>query len=199
MARGSIVMMKAILLLLLFCSLAHADIAGRVVAVTDGDTIKVLDADNTEYKVRLTGVDAPERGQPYNDASRKHLASMVAGKEVLVEIDKQDIYGRELGKVWVQPSDCPTCGKTLNANYAQVLAGMAWWYRYYAKEQSPEDRGRYESAEDEAKVRKWGLWADPNPINSYDWRKRKWSRLNEALLPVPFSRRVRFSWRYSNE
>jgi endonuclease YncB( thermonuclease family) len=164
-------MMKAIPLLLLFCSVAHADITGRVVAVTDGDTIKVLDAENMEYKVRLTGIDAPERGQPYSNASRKHLASLVARKEVFVEITKQDIYGRELGKVWVQPSDCPSCGKTLNANYAQVLAGMAWWYRFYAKEQSPEDRGRYESAEDEAKARGWGLWADPNPISPYEWRK----------------------------
>jgi endonuclease YncB( thermonuclease family) len=147
------------------------DLSGRVVKVTDGDTITILDADNTEYKVRLTGIDAPERGQPYGSASRKHLASLVAGKEVFVESDKQDIYGRELGKVWVQPSDCPSCGKTLDANYAQILAGMAWWYRYYAKEQSPEDRGRYESAEDEAKARGWGLWADPDPINPYDWRK----------------------------
>jgi len=152
---------------------AYADIRGRVVAVTDGDTIKVLDASNTEHKVRLTGIDAPERGQPYGTASRDHLASMVAGKEVKVESTKNDRYGRVLGKVWVQPADCPTCGKTLNTNHAQILAGMAWWYRYYAKEQSPEDRGRYESAEDEAKARKWGLWADPNPINPYDWRKSK--------------------------
>jgi endonuclease YncB( thermonuclease family) len=171
MAYGSIVMRKAILMLLALCSLAHADIRGRVVAVIDGDTIKVLDSENTEYKVRLAGIDAPERGQPYSNASRKHLASLIAGKEVFVESDKQDIYGRELGKVWVQPSDCPSCGKTLDANYAQVLAGMAWWYRYYAEEQSPEDRGRYESAEDEARARGWGLWADPDPINPYEWRK----------------------------
>jgi endonuclease YncB( thermonuclease family) len=159
--------------LLCFCSLVHADFTGRVVAVTDGDTIKVLDASDTEYKVRLTGIDAPERGQPFGTASRDHLASMLAGKEVRVESTKNDRYGRVLGKVWVQPADCPTCGKTLNANHAQILAGMAWWYRYYAKEQSPEDQGRYESAEDEAKARKWGLWADPNPINPYDWRKSK--------------------------
>lgn len=150
---------------------AQADIKGRVVAVTDGDTIKVLDANNVEHKVRLTGIDAPERGQPFGTVSRDNLASMVAGKEVLVESTKKDRYGRTLGKVWVRPSDCPTCGKTLDANHAQVLDGMAWWYRYYAKEQSPEDRGRYESAEDEAKARKWGLWADPNPINPYEWRK----------------------------
>jgi endonuclease YncB( thermonuclease family) len=148
-------------------------VSGRVVAVTDGDTIKVLDDTNTQHKVRLTGIDAPERGQPYGTASRDRLASMVAGKEVLVESTKNDRYGRILGKVWVQPSDCPSCGKTLDANHAQLLAGVAWWYRYYAKEQSPEDRGRYESAEDEAKARGRGLWADPDPINPYDWRKSR--------------------------
>ena len=66
---------------------------------------------------------------------------MVAGKQVRVESSKSDRYGRLLGKVWVQPADCPMCGKTLDANHAQLLAGMAWWYRYYAKEQPPEDRG----------------------------------------------------------
>ncbi len=162
-----------LLILLLATSVAHADVTGRVVAVADGDTIKVLDSYQVEHKVRLTGIDAPERGQPFSTVSRNHLASMVAGKEVLVESSKSDQYGRLLGKVWVRPSDCPTCGKTLDANYTQVLSGMAWWYRYYAIEQSPEDLGRYESAEDEAKARKWGLWADPKPINPYDWRKGK--------------------------
>ena len=76
--------------------------------------------------MRLTGIDAPERGQPYGTASRDRLASMVAGKEVLVESTKNDRYGRILGKVWVQPSDCPSCGKTLDANHAQLLAGVAW-------------------------------------------------------------------------
>ena len=123
-------MRKATLVLMFFCSLAHADITGLVVAVIDGDTIKVLDTDQVEHQVRLSGIDAPERGQPYSKASRKHLASLVAGKEVSVETIKQDIYGREVGKVWVQPSDCQSCGKTLDANYAQVLPGMAWWFRY---------------------------------------------------------------------
>ncbi len=75
-------MLRITLLLLFFCSLAQADITGRVVAVTDGDTIKVLDADNTQYKVRLTGIDAPEKKQPFGNASRKNLANMVARKDV---------------------------------------------------------------------------------------------------------------------
>ncbi|MDE0929964.1 MAG: thermonuclease family protein [Halioglobus sp.] len=166
-------MRRLILTLLVIPLVALGDITGKVVAVTDGDTIKVLDSTSTQYKVRLTGIDAPEQGQPYSDASRAHLASMLAGKQVFVASDNSDRYGRVLGKVWVQPRDCASCGKTLDANHAQLLAGMAWWYRYYASEQSPEDRGRYESSEDEARKRKRGLWADPDPINPYRWRKGK--------------------------
>ena len=93
--------MKNLLLLLALCAAVavHADITGRVVSVTDGDTIKMLDADNIEHKVRLRGIDAPEKGQPFGNASRNHLASMVAGKEVRVESTKNDRYGRDLGKV----------------------------------------------------------------------------------------------------
>jgi len=159
------------ILLLTFSGSAFADISGKVVAVTDGDTIKVLDSNSVQYKVRLTGIDAPEKAQPFGNASRNHLASMVAGKNVRIESSKTDRYGRVLGKVWVQPRDCSSCGKTLDANHAQILSGMAWWYRYYAKEQPPEDRGRYESAEDEAKKRKLGLWSESNAIPPWAWRK----------------------------
>ncbi|MFV8817127.1 thermonuclease family protein [Haliea sp. E17] len=160
-------------LILLLVSPTFADIGGRVVAVTDGDTIKVLDESNTQHRIRLSGIDAPERGQPFGTASRDHLADLVAGKMVKIEATKTDRYGRTIGKVWVQPNDCPSCGLTLDANLAQVTAGMAWWYRYYRSEQTPQDQERYESAEDEAKGRKWGLWSDPHPINPYDWRKGK--------------------------
>ena len=85
-----------------------ADVTGKVVKVTDGDTIHVL-SEGARIKVRLTGIDAPESNQPYGKASRKHLASLLAGKEVFVESSKTDRYGRTLGKIWVQPADCPTC------------------------------------------------------------------------------------------
>ena len=163
----------ALFLAFLFTAAAAADITGKVVSVTDGDTIKVLDSNQKEHKVQLSGINAPERGQPYSNVSREHLADMLAGRDVRVASKKTDRYGRIIGKVWVRPSDCPSCGKTLDANHAQILSGMAWWYRYYAKEQSAEDQGRYESAEDAAKSRELGLWADPRPINPYDWRKGK--------------------------
>jgi endonuclease YncB( thermonuclease family) len=150
-----------------------ADIEGKVIYVTDGDTIKVLDSEQIVHKVTLTGIDAPENSQPYGNASREHLASLVSGKLIKVASDKSDRYGRVLGKVWVQPSDCPNCEKTLDANLSQITTGMAWWYRYYAKEQSVEDRRNYESAEGKAKARQIGLWAHKSSINPYNWRKTK--------------------------
>jgi endonuclease YncB( thermonuclease family) len=141
-----------------------ADITGRVVAVTDGDTIRVLDASNTEHRIRLSGIDAPARGQPFGTKSREHLADWVAGRQVVVESDKTDRYGRLIGKVLVDETD---------VNLEQVKAGLAWWYRYYAKEQPRADRRRYEAAEDAAKAAGLGLWVDPDPIEPYAWRKAR--------------------------
>lgn len=152
----------SIIALFLFCIPAWADITGRVVAVTDGDTIKVLGEANIQHKVRLTGIDAPEKKQPYGRASQKHLASLIAGKTVTIEYSKTDRYGRILGKVRHDGID---------VNLEQLKAGYAWWYRFYAKTQPKEDRESYEAAENSAKSDKLGLWADPNPINPYEWRK----------------------------
>ena len=98
---------------------------------------------------------------------------MVAGKDVTADCHKTDRYGRQVCKVWVQPSSCPSCGKTLDIGYAQISVGLAWWYRQYAKEQSEEDRGRYESEENEARLRKRGLWQDSDPVPPWDWRMER--------------------------
>jgi endonuclease YncB( thermonuclease family) len=90
-----------------------AIIEGRVVGVSDGDTITVLDSDKRQHKVRLSGIDAPEKSQPYGDASKKNLSRLVYLKDVRVESHKQDRYGRTLGKVWVRPAECARCGLTL--------------------------------------------------------------------------------------
>jgi endonuclease YncB( thermonuclease family) len=146
------------------------ELTGKVVRVIDGDTIHVVRNDHL-YKIRLGGIDAPESGQPYGDASKQYLAKLVADKSVKIEILKRDRYDRLIGKVWVQPQDCTSCAETLDTNHAQILAGMAWWYEYYAKDQSPEDRGRYQSAEEEARGRGWGLWQDAHPVPPWDWRR----------------------------
>jgi endonuclease YncB( thermonuclease family) len=144
-------------LLLISISPSHSAasvLEGTVVKIADGDTINVLDSNKVQHRVRIAGIDAPEKGQPFGNASRKQLGGLVAQKEVRVEFNKHDRYGRIVGKVWVRPPDCPTCGKTLDVGLAQVTTGMAWWYRKYANEQSPEDQGRYEFAEQEAKAKR---------------------------------------------
>ena len=136
-------------------------LTGKVVKITDGDTLYVLDY--KQHKIRLAGIDAPKRKQAYGLASRKHLASIVAGKQVAVEYQKRDRYGRIVGKVWVaSPDACPDqgpeCPKTLNAGLAQITVGLAWHYKKYQQEQSAEDRERYAFAEQEARTKKAGLW-----------------------------------------
>ncbi len=115
---------------LLFLSLAaFADsLTGKVVKITDGDTLYVLDANYKDHKIRLAGIDAPERRQAYGLASRKHLASIVAGKQVTVEYQKRDRYGRILGKVWVNGVD---------ACLEQVKAGFAWHYQEVSTRTKP--------------------------------------------------------------
>ena len=97
---------------------------------------------------------------------------MVFGKDVRVEWNKRDKYKRIVGKVWVQPADCPTCPMTLDAGHAQITVGLAWWYRKYADEQSPQDRGAYEFSEQEARVKRVGVWSDPDPVPPWEWRRR---------------------------
>ena len=148
-----------------------ATFIGRVVGVSDGDTITVLDAERQQHKIRLGGIDAPEKAQPFGQRSNENLSRLVFNKEVRVEWRKKH-HKRLIGKVMVQPSDCSTCPKTLDAGQAQLSVGMAWWYRKYAKEQPPEDRGRYEFEEQEARVRRVGLWDDANPVPPWEWRRR---------------------------
>ncbi len=124
----------------------------------------VLDSNNVQHKIRLKGIDAPERGQPYGKASAKSLSGMVAGKHVVVDYDKRDKYRRIIGKVLLQGRDI---------DLQQVERGYAWHYKYYQREQSQEDRQLYAEAQDDAKESRLGLWAESNPVPPWEWRKRK--------------------------
>ncbi len=142
---------------------AYADtLTGKVVKVADGDSITVLENTNTQHRIRLQGIDAPERKQPFGNASKKHLTSLVAGKTVTVKWDKRDRYGRIVGFVIADGQD---------VNLVQVKAGMAWFYRYYQKELSAENRKLYAQAEDEARANKKGLWQDKNPMPPWEFRR----------------------------
>ena len=157
--------------LLLFLSLAAQakELEGEVVSIADGDTFALL-VDDVQYRVRLSGIDAPERGQPYANAARNALSDLIFRKQVRVESRKTDRYGRIIGRVWVQPRDCSRCGKTLDVSLALLTTGMAWWYRYYADEQPEEERGQYEFAEFEARAKGAGLWRNESPVPPWEWR-----------------------------
>lgn len=131
--------------------------------MADGDTITVLDANKVQHKVRLAGIDAPERTQPYGERSRESLDELVAGKTVIVETHKKDRYKRLVGKVLVDGHD---------VNIEQVRRGMAWFYREYAHEQSATDRQGYDQAEIEAKGFRKGLWADKSPVPPWEFRQK---------------------------
>lgn len=152
------------LLGLLVANLTTAETyVGRVVRVADGDTITVLDQGHTQHKVRLAGIDAPEKRQPFGQASRQHLASLVADRTVTVETTKRDRYRREVGKVVVDGRD---------VNLVQLDAGMAWHYKKYAYEQPFDDRQAYASAEEAARQARRGLWLDTNPTPPWDYRQQ---------------------------
>ena len=150
--------------MLLACT-AHAEtVIGRVVGVADGDTLTVLDADYVQNKIRLAGIDAPEKKQPFGNRSKQSLSDLAFDKTVTVETTKRDRYGRQIGKVLVDGRD---------VNLIQVEQGMAWFYREYQREQSRNDQKLYESAEDGAKAQKRGLWLDPEPVAPWDFRKNR--------------------------
>jgi len=158
----------AAMLLAVVCLLSAAQVGaevleGRVVGVTDGDTIKVLTADNTEARIRLAAIDAPERAQPFGDAAKRQLSSLVFGRPVEVHWQKRDRYRRIVGAVWVSGVD---------VGLEQVRSGLAWHYKQYAAEQSPEERARYAEAENAARSGQIGLWADGDPVPPWDWRRR---------------------------
>ena len=165
-------LLSCLIAILLAAHVCAAELTGVVVGITDGDTITVLDADKKQHKIRLAAIDAPERRQAFGAKSKQNLSDMAFGKDARLECKKKH-RERKICKVWVQPSSCPTCGNTLDVGHAQVIAGLAWWYRAYARDQSPDNQGRYESAEDEARLRKWGLWSDPAPVPPWNWRRPK--------------------------
>lgn len=159
--------LKLPLVALLLCvpgSVLAETLEGLVVAVQDGDTLTVLDASKTQHRVRLAGIDAPEKGQPFGHRSKEGLSGMAYQRQVSVEWHKHDRYGRVIGKVLVNGHD---------VNLAQVATGFAWHYVDYAKEQTPADRQLYSGAEAQARELRRGLWQEPAPVAPWNYRRAK--------------------------
>ena len=134
---------------------------GKVVGITDGDTITVLDGNKTQHKIRLMGIDAPEKKQEFGNESKKALSNYIYQKEVTVDYKKQDRYKRIVGKVLLGKQDI--C-------LQMVKDGMAWHYKDYEKEQSKTDRELYREAEAKARELKVGLWHQADAIKPSEFR-----------------------------
>lgn len=134
-----------------------AEITGKIVRVSDGDTVSILDdMDKAVFKIRLAGIDAPESKQAFGQKSKQHLSGLIFGKVVSVRFKAVDSYGRIIGKIIYAEQDI---------NLKMLQSGLAWHYRYF------DDNDDYAKAESKAKEQKIGLWQDTNPVPPWDWRK----------------------------
>ena len=143
---------------------------GRVVGVTDGDTLTVLATGNRQVKIRLAGIDAPEHDQPFGQRSRQSLSKLAFGPTATVAVQKTDEYGRTVGTVTVGG---------VNVEAEQVRRGLAWVYRHYT------DDARLRALEAEAKAARRGLWADAQPMPPWEWRHGGKAAARAESAPVP--------------
>lgn len=155
-------------------------LVGKVIKVVDGDTIDIVDS-RSKHRIRLKGIDAPERNQAFGLESARSLARMTTGKKVVVEWKKVDEYDRLVGRVLVDEQD--VCLK-------QIRAGMAWHFKRYQDEQSDQERKLYDRAENEARSSRRGLWTDSKPIEPWVVRAQQRSFPSEiskdqSHTPVP--------------
>lgn len=130
-----------------------------VVGIADGDTVTVLTPSKEQVKIRLYGVDAPEKKQAFGVKSKEFLASLVYGQTVTILPFGKDLYGRTIAKVFFDNRDIGlTC----------IEYGYCWWYQDYAKKELA-----YKKAQDKARKQELGLWADPKPVPPWKFRKYK--------------------------
>lgn len=157
--RNKIIALSIIFAGLVWSAVAFADFSGKVVAVTDGDTVKVMNEGKAE-KIRLYGIDCPEKKQAFGQRAKQFASDLAFGKTVKVMEKGRDRYGRTIGEVILED------GRSLNREL--VRAGFSWWYREYA----PKD-AELEALENAARKAKAGLWADADPVPPWSWRKGK--------------------------
>jgi endonuclease YncB( thermonuclease family) len=136
---------------------AAADLRGRVIGITDGDTLTLLTERRQQVRIRLAEIDTPERGQPYATRARQSLAELAFGKTVRVAVRDTDRYGRTAGRVYAG---------SLDVNAAMVRRGAAWVYRRYS------DDPALLRLERTARAERRGLWGLPQAerVPPWEWR-----------------------------
>lgn len=149
----------SIVVIVLWALAARAGaLSGQVVRVLDGDLLEVLHHGKAE-RIRLNGIDCPEKGQAYGERAKQATSKLVFGKDVMLNTYGPDKNGRTIADVLLSDGT--------NVNYMLVREGWCWWDRKYA----PGNR-KLERLEKEARDGKKGLWAEPNPVAPWEWRKR---------------------------
>lgn len=139
------------------CEKIVCDYCVKVVSISDGDTFRGLTEDNEVIKFRIYGIDAPEKHQAFGNRSTQYFADLIFGKKVGIKIQKTDYFGRQV--VWVYTPD----GKDVSAE--MLKAGMAWHFKKYDKSEE------YASFENNAQLKRVGLWADNKPIAPWEFRR----------------------------
>lgn len=139
-----------------------AELDGTIVGVADGDTVTLLDASKTQHRIRLDGIDAPERTQPHGQRARQSLTALAHGRVARADCPKVDRYGRAVCRVIVDGVD---------VGLEQIRRGYAWHYVKYAHEQRAGDRERYARAESDARSAHAGLWSFSDPVPPWDYRR----------------------------
>jgi endonuclease YncB( thermonuclease family) len=143
--------------------LSQAGQAIELVRIFDGDSAIVRYEGETLH-IRIAGIDAPEKGQPYADESRDRFVAFLKSPTARIDILKKDVFRRWLVRIEVNGEDL---GETL------LSEGNAWFFRRYQSDLSPEVRRRYDRAERDARARKRGLWHDSEPVAPWDYRASK--------------------------
>ena len=147
----------------------RADFTAKVRKIVDGDTIHVVDKYGNQFKIRLTGIDAPEKNKAYGLESKNQLSEAINNRWVFLESKPNegkpytvDRYKIVLAKVIFNGADI---------NLLQISSGYAWHFKRYQNQQSPSDREAYDYAEKNAKKNQLGLWEEKKPIAPWKWRK----------------------------
>lgn len=154
----------ALILALVAFPASAAEFFGRIVGVTDGDTVTVVDTGGVEHKLRLASIDAPERKQAFGARARMALWELAYARTARVSWNKKDRNGRLVGKLYVHDVDIAL---------DMVRQGMAWHYKQYAREQSVTERQLYSDAERRARISKVGLWIEADPIPPWQFRRSR--------------------------
>lgn len=133
-------------------------ITGKIVSILDGDTIILLDSNNEQIRVRLEGIDCPEKSQPFGQMAKQATSSFIYGKEVRIITSGKDRYGRTIGFIYIDD---------ICVNKELLRLGLAWHYKAYNND--PE----LAKLEEQARASKIGIWSQTEPIAPWDYRKKK--------------------------